>query len=256
MILVLAAAVAAEPLPDRRAAEALETALQPAEAALAWQACAESGSPRDRGPCAAAAARLSPHAADRYAGWTVLHRVRRDYRSMGSAAARLQVQAELDHNPNGPAALELRRWLVAEALSHGETSPQAEALVSASEADAAWVEEGSARVNRDARHRAIGLSGTALAALYALVATWGRPRVVPSWRAGAWAAVSLGLAPAALATLWSVDNVLPMLQNAAWVAVAVLLAPRAPVWLGVLGTLGGLAGLAWQRGWLVQLGVP
>jgi len=253
ILLVLSLAAGAD---DRRAATALEAELRFAEAAEAWARCAEAGPPREREGCRAAAERLRPQAADGYAGWSVLSRVRRDYRTLGSEASRHEVQAALDANPTGPAAPALERWLVAEALEHGQESPLAARVASADPTDAAWVAEQTAGVRRAAHHRWIAAVGGAFTLGFVGIAAVGRPRAALAWRSAGAALVALGLVPAALATAWEPENAAPFLQNAGFVAVAVLLAPRAPAWLGALGTFGGLAALAWAHGWLGKLGVP
>lgn len=254
--MILLALTLAAGADDRRAATALEAELRFAEAAEAWARCAEAGPPREREGCRAAAERLRPQAADGYAGWSALSRVRRDYRSLGPDASRQQVQAALDANPAGPAAPALERWLVAEALEHGQESPLAGRVASADPTDAAWVAEQTAGIRRAAHHRAIAGVGGTFALAFLGTAAVGRPRSPLAWRSAGGALVALGLVPAALATAWETENAAPFLQNAGFVALAVLLAPRAPAWLGALGTFGGLAALAWAHGWLGKLGVP
>jgi hypothetical protein len=240
----------ATPADWRGAGEAAEKGGLFAQAVDAYRACVQTGGDRDRRACEARLALLEPQAADGFAGWSVLAAVRRDYAMLDPEIARERVQAALDANPTGPAAPELYRWVVHwEVEQHGAAS-----LAGAPSADAAWVAERAAFEARTQRHRWIGMAGSLLAGVYAVVAALGRGGL--AWGGAALALALVGGVPFVLGTLWDRENLGGFLLSGATVGLAALLAPRAPVAVSVAGTVGALAAVAWRNGWLVSLGIP
>lgn len=241
---------------SRREADILAKQGEYAEALSAYRACA-AGTDGSSRYCRAQAEVLAPHAADGFAGWSVLTAVQRDYRLLGAAKAVAQVQAELARRPDGPAAEALRAWLAHERLRAGEPASSA----GLAPGDRAWVEEGSARVWRARRHGGVAAVGGALAAAYVAVAARGL------WRGGRGAVraalppalggfLLLGALPLAAALPLEPQLARALLVNAAWAAGALLLARSAPPVIGAAGTFGGFLALAWSHGWLDRMGVP
>ncbi|GDX80914.1 hypothetical protein LBMAG42_27250 [Deltaproteobacteria bacterium] len=244
---------AAGALETRRAGDTAFALLDFSAALAAYTECA-GGSGRDARYCEARRAELAPQAADDFAGWTALERVRRGYAQGDRGAARAAIEAELAANPDGPAAEALRQWLANESIKRGEAPVSVATDTPGGAGEPAWVAEQVARLGRERRHRVDAAVGGTLAAIYLGFAARGPGR--PAWRSGAVAAVALGVLPLTLALVWDRELAAPFAWNTAFCFVAVLLAPRAPRAVAVLGTLGGLTALAWWHGWMPKLGVP
>lgn len=250
LLLAVLGLVAAGTLESRRAGDAASVDLDFPVALSAYTECA-AGVGRDARYCEARREELAPQAADDFAGWTVLERVRRGYAAADRGASVAAIEAELAVSPAGPAAGELRRWLANEAIKRGQ-APEGGDLAGAGEG--AWVGEQVERLRRDQRHRVVAGVGGALAAIYLGFAARGPGPL--AWRSAGAAALALGVAPLTLAFAWDRELAAPFAWNTAFCFLAVLLAPRAPRAVAALGTLGGLTALAWWHGWLPKLGVP
>ena len=224
----------------------------------AWRACAAEATGSAARRCAARVSTLAPQAADGFAGWAVLDEVRRTYTSLGSDAAVMRIEAALAANPDGPAARDLEVWLANEYTRRGDKASAAAARArvaaapSQSDAARAWVTSIDDREAEEARRRPIAAMGASLAAVYLARAAWGPGAL--SWRSAGVAGALLGLAPVGFAWAYGNDDEPAFLRIAALLTVAVLLAPRAPVWIAVPGTLGGLLALVWWNGWFPSLG--
>lgn len=258
MIAALAAALAADPGP-RAAGEAAEARGDWPAALVAWEVCVADAPDRDRVYCRTRRDTLAPHEADGFVGWSELQAVRRDYRALGSDTALARVQAALAANPAGPAAPALRLWLFNEHNRRGDAEAvdrlRVEMAADArTPAPALRFAEGVETRKRDAaRHRAIGLTGTAVAAVYlgtALVR--GGPW---KWRSALLAGLVLGAIPTVFAALYEEHVYDGFARAGLVVGGCVLLAARAPVWVGVPGTLGAFAAIAWHNGWYPSLGL-
>ena len=233
----------------RSLGDAAEANLNFAEAVRAFRTCTQGASDRDRRYCSTRLAALAPQSGDNFAGWRALAEVRRDRAQLDDAQARARVQAALEANPTGPAADELRRWLV-----HLDVSRGVLPAVEINPADQAWVAERTAAREQLVRHRTIGLVAGSVAAS---CVAWSLRRKEPLATRSALAAAALvGLLPALVAAGWNADLFAPFLRNAFVVWLATLLAPRLHPALAVTGTIAGLLANAAASDWLVSLGVP
>ncbi|MDP2304845.1 MAG: hypothetical protein Q8P18_02325 [Pseudomonadota bacterium] len=260
MIWLVAAAYASPAgLQGRADGDAASAARDWAGAITAWQACAAADpTGRDGRYCATRAAALAPHAADGFAGWTALEGVRREYRTLGSDAAIVRVEAALAADPQGPAAASMRVWLANERARRGEDDAVARigadlaADPGATDAQRAFVAGRVAFDRREGQRRVLAGVGAALGVLYTIVALRG-----PGpwrWRSAALAALVLGAVPTVFAALYEEGIAASFAASALVVTGAVLLAGRAPRWVSVGGTVGAYAAVAWANGWYPSLG--
>ncbi len=243
----------------RADAEAADARRDWPAALAAWERCAAEAPDRDARFCEIRRAALAPHAADGFAGWDVLEGVRRDYRTLGSDAAMAEIEAALAAAPEGPAAPAMRLWLANEHNRRGD-AVAVERLGQEMAADARtpgaavrYVQGIGVHERLEARRRAIGVAGAVLGVGYALVALV-RPGPL-KWRSAATAGVVLGLVPAGFAALYEEGMAGGFLLVAIVLTGAVLGAARAPWWVAVPGTLGGVAAVAWANGWYPSLGL-
>ncbi len=249
------AAAWAQGVDPRRAATDAEAAGEYAAAMANLQVCVATSGDRDRRYCESRLEVLGPQAADEFAGWRTLERVRR-HPALGAGEARSRVQEALDANPGGPAAPHLARWLAHDALRGG--SPSA-APVAAT--DEAWLTEQRAIRARQSRHSWIGRVGLALGASYLLAAVGGSIR---ARRAGTSAGhplpvagtLLLGGGPLVLATIFDPENFADFALAGTVVATCLLAATRCHPAVAGLGTLGALTWAASANGWLASLGIP
>ncbi len=197
---------------------------------------------------------LSSQAADNYAGFAALARVRAERAIIGETTARLRVEAALASNPNGPAADALRSWLAVEAMRTGDVS---RAALIAPPSDTAWLRERAEEARRDRTRRRIAAASASLASVYAIttlasvVNGVGRWR----WRSARMAGLLVGGVPMVFAAVWDSSLVAGFGAMAAVVSGAVLAAGRAPAWVAAPGTLGAVAAMAWWNGWFPSLGI-
>lgn len=251
-----------EPPPGEppRDARALEADGAYAEALAAYRTCAATPGP-DQRYCAAREAVLAPQAADGFAGWAVLARVRADFRALGPTAATEQVRGALAADPAGPAAPELRRWLAHELTRQGD--PGAADARAAVLADPLAPPSSQAALEGAERGLRAKGEGTAVAASLGLVVlgwAWrvvkvGRtatPLPMPTVLAGF---ALLGLAPAAFALAWGAPGWPWFLASGGAAAVGARYAPGLPPWLAAVGAVAGVGLCAWGAGWLPSLGV-
>lgn len=235
----------------RAEGEAAEAAGRWAEALEAWRRCVAEGPDLDRRFCATREAVLAPQAADDYAGWEALERIRREYRSLGGEAALTRMEAALAAHPDSPAAGAMRAWIAHERSSRGEHDA-ARAVLPPDAPMRVLVDAREATARSLARQRGIGTAGAALGGVFLGVAGRGPGAVRPA--RGLAAALLLGVLPGAIAASYAETGAGTVLAVGAWLGLAVALAPRAPAWLGALGALGGVAFGAWRAGWLGWMG--
>lgn len=255
MIVAFAAVALAEDLRD--AATSADDARDWPAALAAWERCAAEAPPRDARYCATRAAALAPHAADGFAGWSVLEGVRRDYRALDPREAMARVEAALAANPDGPAATAMRLWL-SNAYRRAGDLPAAARVEAALRAgadapEAQYAAALAARDEADASRRRIATYAAFVASLYAGIALLRRGPF--AWGSAATAGIFVGGIPGLFASAYDPTVAPGFARTGAVIAVAVLLSRRAPVWISVPGTLGGLAAMAWYNDWYPSLGL-
>lgn len=229
--------------------EQAEASLAFGEAVAAFRQCEHEGSDRDRRYCATRLRVLASQEADNFAGWTTLARVRRDRIELSDAEATTRIQAALDANPTGPAADELRRWLVHLDVSRGKTPS-----IAIAPADRVWISERIAAREQIARHRNLGIgAGVVAAACLGLALRGSQPLAT---KGALLAALVVGVVPAFLAAEWNADLWIAFLRNAFVVWIAALVAPRLHPIVAIIGVLSGLFANAAASDWLVSLGMP
>ena len=241
--MLLAALAWASPRADGDAAEA---GMDFGAALVAYRSCAAGSDDRDARYCEVHVRTLAPQEADGFVGWRLLAEVRREYRALGSDAAIARIEAALAAHPESPAAGEMWAWLANERARRGET----DAVVAMTPSLPADVKEwAEARVRDQQLERVRRRVAAALGAVGLLYVGFAAMRVQTlRWRSAAIAALALGAVPATFAYFYEDGLADGFVRSGAVVALGVLLAGRAPPWIAVPGTLGGLGAVAWFNG--------